>query len=254
MYGTANHGKFSGNILDKTLGITLKSGEVDTHGSAIKNNFVTQYEKIIGQDASNETMAETGVTDSAIRSQVFYQRQLTDSKSISQTTVTGTTAAALGGYMADMDPLKTLSPAVNGPIDNTQSTVPVKLETFIRSQYASLAQAEIGKKYNAKNSLLFPDDVIEVEISLKNTSAQEMKNIVYLDTIAKIFARDNTEKYSVEINGQKIEKYFEEPDSGDYDLQFSIDSIPANSEAKIRYTLKVLPASYGEMLVGDFEK
>ena len=80
-----------------------------------------------------------------------------------------------------------------------------------------------------------------------------MKSVKYLDTIASIFTRDETEKYSIEINGQKIDKQLVE-DFGDYDLIFELPDIPAGGTVVIRYTLKILPASYGEMLVGDFEK
>lgn len=254
LYGTETPGKFSQKILDSALGITLNPNEVDIHGGALKNNFVNQVNRVIGVDASNVVNSGTGMTDEIIKSQVFYQRQVAEIQTITSTNLTNATSAALGNYLKDSDPNAILSPAVSGTIDNTVATNPVKLETFIRSQYASLAQANVEKKYSSKNNLLYPDDVIEVTISLKNNSAEAMKKVVYLDMITKIFAKDNSNNYEVEISGKKIEKNFVEPEGGEYNLQFEIDEIPANSEAKIRYTLKVLPASYGKMLVGDFEK
>lgn len=254
LYGTETPGKFLQKILDSTLGITLNPNEIDIHGGALKNNFVNQVNRIIGVDASNVVNSGTGVTDEVIKSQVFYQRQVAEMQTIASTNLTNTTATALGNYLQNSDPNAILNPTVTGSIDNSIATNPIKLETFVRSQYASLAQANVEKKYSSKNNLLYPDDIIEVTIALKNNSAEAMKNIVYLDTITEIFAKDNSAHYEVEIDGKKVAKNFVEPEGGEYDLQFEIDEIPAGGEAKIRYTLKVLPASYGEMLVGDFEK
>lgn len=114
---------------------------------------------------------------------------------------------------------------------------------------------EVSKKFSSANKTLFPDDSVTVTIQIKNTSGNTQKNVKYLDSIPNIFTTDDTKKYSVEINGQnRVEKDFVEKNSSDYAREFSIGEIPAGATATIRYTLKVLPASYGEMLVGDYEK
>ncbi len=46
LYGTNNIGKFEQKILDETLGITLKQTS-DTHGGALKSNFVAQPQTVI---------------------------------------------------------------------------------------------------------------------------------------------------------------------------------------------------------------
>ena len=240
-------------ILDSTLGITLNTSEVDKHGGAIMSNRVEQFNRIVSVDPSNST--SDALSDARIRSEVYYQRQLADSTTLANTPLTTETSAALDRYLQNSDGDAIFSARMTGSgADNSLPTIPLKLQTFVRSQYASLVQTDISKKYASPNSLLYPDDTISVEITIKNTAAEPTRGVVYLDTIQNIFARDATEKYSVEVAGQTVEKPFIEPSGGEYALQFEVGDIPANGEAKIRYTLKVLPASYGEMLVGDFEK
>lgn len=250
LYGTAVSKTFEIKIFDEVLGLTLNQNE-DRHGGAIKNNFIEQVTRIIGVPASNNT--SENLTDDTIKAQVYYQRQIADMRETSQTPITSPSANNLINSLTSLNGNTIMN---TQPADNTTNTTPLKLETFVRSQYAEVARANIFKKYFANNNstLLLPDDSIRVEITIQNTSSEAMKNIVYLDSIAKIFARDNSSEYTIEVGGQKISKNFVEPDMGEYQLQFEIDEIPANSEAKLIYTLKVLPASYGEMLVGDFEK
>lgn len=69
-----------------------------------------------------------------------------------------------------------------------------------------------------------------------------------------MFARDTAAFYSVEVAGKSTEKPMKTLEYGDFDLQFDVGDIPAGGSAVIRYTAKVLPMKYGELLVGDFEK
>lgn len=205
----------------------------------------------MGRVPANAKPADSGITDEKIREQVYYQEQSASIQSIPNSTIDPKLLAQLSaqfGNSALSDDLQVAS------ADNTTRTTPIPLETYIRSQYASLHGLEISKKFQSQNAILYPYDTIQVEVSVKNLSSESQKNVKYLDSIPKMFDRDTSATYSVEITGNRVEKNFQEKDNGEFDLEFDVGEIPAGAEAKIRYTLKVLPASYGEMLVGDFEE
>lgn len=249
LYGTEKSGTFEQKILDDTLGITLRD-DTDNHGGAIKSNFVTQFTEIIGEDTSDVVNTGTGLTDARIKAEVYYQERADKNISQSQTPIDPAVLANLNANFSDADIEILESTSQN----NSLRTTPVPMNTYIRSQYASLVGMEMIKKYSTPNKVLFPKDTISVEISLKNNNGETATGVKYLDTISEIFDRDNTATYSVEIDGKIFEKNFVEKNTGDYDLEFDVGDIPAGATAKITYTLLVLPASYGEMLVGDFEK
>lgn len=244
LYGTEKAGTFEQKILDETLGITLKQTS-DTHGGALKSNFVAQPQTVIGQESSAVVSSEPGLTDTRIQAEVYYQERVGQTASLSQTEVDAKTAERLSALFSDGSE-EVLNAKSN---DNTLRTTAVPLETFIRSQYASLVGMEAVKNFAAKNNILYPDDAISVEISIKNNNSETATGVKYLDTIPEIFARDNSLTYSVEVDGKNFEKNFVEKNSGDYDLEFEVGDIPAGATAKIRYTLSILPMSYGEMLV-----
>jgi len=205
----------------------------------------------VGRVPANAKPADSSITDEKIREQVYYQEQSASIQSIPNSTIDPKVLAQLSaqfGNSALSDDLQVASS------DNTTRTTPIPLKTYIRSQYASLHGLEISKKFQSQNAILYPYDTIQVEVSVKNLSSESQKNVKYLDSIPKIFDRDTSATYSVEITGNRVEKNFQEKDNGEFDLEFDVGEIPAGAEAKIRYTLKVLPASYGEMLVGDFEE
>lgn len=250
LYGTDKPGIFDQKILDSTLGITLKQ-TTDTHGGAVTSSSVPQLQTIISQDAGKVISDDSTVSDKYIKQEVYYQENTRQAQNSPNFVLSSSTS-----HQAS-----TLVPATNlnasltvaSVPDNTARTTPIPLTTYVRSQYASLHGFQIEKKYSTKRSILYPDDTIEVEISLKNTSAEPQSGVMYLDKISKIFARDNSTQYSVSIDGSREQKELES-DDGDYDLRFQVGTIPAGGEAKIHYTLSVLPASYGEMIVGNLEK
>lgn len=128
-------------------------------------------------------------------------------------------------------------------------------DTFVRSQYATAYGLNIEKKYtNTTHTTLYPDDLIQARISIKNTTNQTIKNIEYLDVVPKIFSLDKTEKYTVSIGGTSIDRPFESISSGDYDMYFVGRDIPPGETLEISYDIVALPASYGEMIVGDLER
>lgn len=72
------------------------------------------------------------------------------------------------------------------------------MDTFVRSQYAIAHGLSIEKTYtNKTNTTLFPDDLIEARIIIKNTTNATIRNIEYLDTIPKIFSLEKTQKYTI---------------------------------------------------------
>lgn len=250
LYGTDTAGAFEQKILDSTLGITLRN-ETDNHDGAVISDAVTQFDTFVGRVPANAKPADSGITDEKIREQVYYQEQSASIQSLPNSTIDPKVLAQLSaqfGNSALSDDLQVAS------ADNTTRTTPTPLKTYIRSQYASLHGLEISKKFQSQNAILYPYDTIQVEVSVKNLSSESQKNVKYLDSIPKMFDRDTSATYSVEITGNRVEKNFQEKDDGEFDLEFDVGEIPAGAEAKIRYTLKVLPASYGEMLVGDFEE
>lgn len=128
-------------------------------------------------------------------------------------------------------------------------------DTFVRSQYAVAHGLSIEKKYtNTTHVTLYPDDLIQARISIKNTTSQTIKNVEYLDVIPKIFSLDATEKYTVSIGGTSIDRPFEALSNGDYDMYFVGRDIPPGQTLEITYDIVALPASYGEMIVGDLER
>lgn len=104
------------------------------------------------------------------------------------------------------------------------------------------------------HSILYPDDLIEAHITIQNTTNQPIKNIEYLDTIPKIFSLQKTQKYTIKIgNGGGVDRDFEPIGDNQYDAYFIGLDIPAGETLHITYELTALPASYGEMMVGDLE-
>lgn len=206
LYGTENSGIFEQKILDSTLGISLRD-ETEKHGGAIIADSVPQPKNVIGRDLSNSPPADVGLTDAKIHEQVYYQETRNISKNISSTSLDGTVFADLAKNFTG----STLNSDLNvPPADNTTSTTQVPLATYVRSQYATLHGIDVAKKYTSPNATLFPEDSIVVEISLKNIFAEPQKNVKYLDSIAKIFARDSSLNYEIEVGGQKISKNFVE--------------------------------------------
>lgn len=219
LYWTEKSANFTKKILDSTLGITLMDSS-DNYGWAIFADNLDDF--------------STKINNSMVSNEVYYKHQDISSKNISSQIVN-----------SDIN--------LNEYLQN-DSNSNVKIQNFVKSQYSSIAWLEISKKYNSTNNVLYPDDIIRTEIIIKNNSSKNLKNISYLDSIANIFARDDSITYDIEIDGQKVQKNLKELNFGDYNLLFELDELQAWKTAKIIYTLKVLPASYGEMQVWDFEK
>ncbi len=126
---------------------------------------------------------------------------------------------------------------------------------FVYSEYAPAFGLDIQKTYNNISAAkLHAGDLIQVDIALKNTTTSTLSQIEYLDTIPKIFDPKDTKKYQLIIDNEATEKNFVPLTSGDFDADFIGMDIPAGKTLHIRYTLKALPTTYGEMQVGNLQK
>ena len=130
----------------------------------------------------------------------------------------------------------------------------IKETTFIKTQYATAYNIDVEKRYtNSSHATLYPDDRIVASIRIKNTGNTMLKNIQYLDTIPQIFSSEKTETYTITINEKTITRDFQYLQNGEYDALFGPMELSPGETLTLRYELTALPASYGEMVVGDME-
>lgn len=135
------------------------------------------------------------------------------------------------------------------------STASIQTRNFIRSEYAEAADIPI-KKYvtSLQSSSLVSGDAVRVEISIENKTNRTLRDGAYLDTIPAIFLTDTTKSYQLTLDGKSVTRDFARlPDSG-YDAVFSLLDIPVGKTLTIAYDVTLSPMSYGELLVGDYEK
>lgn len=81
-----------------------------------------------------------------------------------------------------------------------------------------------------------------------------MKNAEYLDTVPKIFSYESTKKYTITNGSKTVSRDFERISDTSYDAHFFLGDIAAGQTIELTYDLIALPASYGEMVVGDLER
>lgn len=138
-----------------------------------------------------------------------------------------------------------------GIIPSTPRSVESKI--FVRSEYAEVEHMQVSKQYYTTGSgKLLPGDAIRAVIAIKNNTGS-IRHAEYLDTVPAIFSLDTASKYRVTIGDASKELPIQRESYGDFDLRFLIGDIPARATIQIEYHLTVLPVSYGEMKVGDFE-
>lgn len=128
------------------------------------------------------------------------------------------------------------------------------LRTYVKSQYATLHGTEVQKTLqNTNASTLHAGDTIQVKVTLKNTSSSPLQNIEYLDSVPSVFDESDRTTYTLARGNTQSEYPLEHLSASEYDLRFKIPRIEVGETVVMSYTLKAVPASYGEMLVGDFE-
>ncbi len=229
LYGTVTAGSFSKKILDPTLGITLSSTSTSVWG-AIKATNTPQIQWPLW--VSPPTSVE--FDDSMLNDEVYYQY-----------------THWVAPYSTEVD-ANTLGSSFT---DITNGATGDRTDTYIRSQYATAYGLNIEKVYtNITHPTLSPGDHIQAHISIRNTTASTIKDIEYLDTLPKIFSVESTQKYSVRIWNTSIDRPFEPITSGEYDIHFTWRDLAPGETMDILYDMIALPASYGEMIVGDLEK
>lgn len=241
LYGTTESWVFEKKVLDSSLGISL-STQSESAWWALRMESVPQFE---AGELGNSPTTSTGTDETQLQAEVFYQypRPITSD------------------YETEALDLSDLGnqELVSGYIDEISSSseasaASIRMDTYIKSQYAPAFGIEVERSFrNISSTFLHAWDVIEVTITLKNTSGKTARNIEYLDTIPAIFSSESTQKYQVILWTETIHRDFDYLHTGDYDAYFVGRDIPAGQTLTIKYELRALPASYGEMLVWDFE-
>lgn len=172
-----------------------------------------------------------------IQSDVYYQKTLPSPSNDDSST-----------YSADQS-IDTITNLAASSTPNTSSS------NFVYSEYAPAFGLDIQKTYtNISASKVHAGDLIQVDIALKNTTTSTLSQIEYMDTIPKIFDVRDTTKYQLIIDDEATEQKFVPLTTSDFDADFVGMNIPAGKTLHIRYTLKALPATYGEMQVGNLQK
>jgi hypothetical protein len=229
LYGTQIPWDFVQKILDSTLGITLSGKPTSIWGSIRASNTPQSIPSLWVSPTTS-----TGTDDTMLKWEVFYE--YSHPTPVESATVTPET---LEWVYADI---------ANWATGN-------KIDIFVRSQYATAYGLAIEKIYtNVTHPVLYPDDMIQARISIKNTTNTTIKNIEYLDTLPKVFSSEKTQKYTIKIGNTMVNKTFEPLSSSDYDMYFVGWDLAPGETMEILYDLVALPASYGEMIVGNLEK
>jgi FG-GAP-like repeat len=230
LYGTQTAGNFIKKILDPTLGITLSPAPVNV-GGAIRTSTTPQFQWPIGVSP----VTSSGTDDSMLKWEVFYQY----SEPNATASITNTSPETLSGALTDIS---------NG-------TTGSRVSTFIRGQYAKAYGLNIEKIYtNTTHATLYPEDHITATIRIENTSSQSMRSVEYLDTIPKIFSIKDTKQYSIHRSNVSISREYDAIWDNEYDAHFTLWDISPGETIEIIYEMVALPASYGEMIVGDLEQ
>ncbi len=240
LYGTSQTGVFDEVVLDNTLGISL-SPELFTDGWALYSPYIQQ----IAGTLWTEPLENIEANDTIIKSLIYYQytlpRQQGDGENVTQ----------------EVHTQETLSGVITQTITTTQIDNNYKPEqkTFMRSAYLTGVGLFAEKKYQSQNTVIQADETVEVAITITNNTTQNIEDIEYLDSIPRIFDTRETSNYTVSLAWRAaVEKEFYPLHSGEYDALFEVGTLAPGQKAVIRYTVKMLPASYGEMLVDDFER
>ncbi|MBC7503535.1 VCBS repeat-containing protein [Candidatus Gracilibacteria bacterium] len=230
LYGTMTPGTFIKKILDPTLGISLSTTPI-LIGGAIKSDQTP----VINGSLSVTPTSSTTIDDTLLRAEVYYQYTQPNTTP----SVMSIDAVTLSGVYSDVG----------------SNTISSKIDTYVRSQYASAYGLEIEKKYaNLTHTTLYPNDRINTIIRIHNTSNKTMKNVEYLDTIPKIFSLESTRKYTIKKGGTSVSRDFENIGDNEYDAHFVVGDIAPGAIVEIGYELIALSASYGDMIVGDLER
>ncbi|MDP2089997.1 MAG: FG-GAP-like repeat-containing protein [Candidatus Gracilibacteria bacterium] len=118
---------------------------------------------------------------------------------------------------------------------------------FLKSEYSEYSGLKVEKTYIDKNSkFISANDIVEVEVKLKNVSNTNLKNVVFAEKVPDVFSLDK--------NSFKSLTDFDIFD-GNVGYSYLIDNfdIPLNGTVTFSYKTKVKPLKYNKLEVGLFE-
>jgi hypothetical protein len=242
LYGTPTAGKYTKNILDRTLGITLDTA-VHPEGGAIYYTSLPQLPA--GYVSQSDLSTSTGASDLLLRQTLYTQRTILQS------------GVGLQGIVYDG-----LSPAENTDIQTALGDIPFTTpidtvpayRTYVRSQYAPGYSIDIGRTYeSASGTLLVSGSPVNIRVRIKNNSTNALRGIEYLEQVPQIFDTTKTTEYILKINNISSTGSVRTVKTGEYDMTFSIPDIPAGGEVEIVYPVYPAATSYGKMIVGKLE-
>lgn len=125
---------------------------------------------------------------------------------------------------------------------------------FVHSEYAPAYGLEVKRTFkNISHTTLRSGDRVEVDIAITNTSTGTIELKQYLEDVPQIFDFQKTTSYSLVSDGTEVDRIPEKIDTDLFDLAFIGKEIAVGKTLHIRYEVTALPATYGELLVGDFE-
>ncbi len=156
-----------------------------------------------------------------LQSEVYYQRSVFDTTTNRALPTNSITTENIGEIQSIFDTSLT-NPNTVIPTDTT------RIDTFIKSEYAPAFGLKIEKRYrNSISPTIRAGDMIEVDISMTNTTNIAIQDIEYLDTLPSIFDAEGTETYRVTLGAESQERAFEWLATEEYDMHFRGRSIPA---------------------------
>lgn len=118
---------------------------------------------------------------------------------------------------------------------------------FEKSEYSEYSGLKVEKRYiDTNGKFVSSNDIVQVEVTLTNTSNKRLNNVVYAEQVPQVF----------ELNKNSFES---QTDFDIYDWEsgynYMIDNfdIPLNWSIKYTYETKVRPLKYGNLQVWLFE-
>lgn len=125
---------------------------------------------------------------------------------------------------------------------------------FARIEYARAWNIDVSKTYSlGTGSILKSGEKVRVDIEIRNTGTTPLTGIEYIDTVPPIFSDTDTRAYTVVSGTETITREYARAPGSEYDNYFRLPDIAPGRSVILSYELTALPASYGELLVGDFE-
>lgn len=125
----------------------------------------------------------------------------------------------------------------------------LKETTFIKSEYAETIWLEVEKIFKDRNWWnIKNEDIIDVEIKIKNTSWNTLNNLVYVDKVPS-YIKFSKSSISANIDNIKIKNPW-----STYDFLVDSFSLKSNEEITIKYFWAIKTLRYTDIRVWLFEE